>query len=298
MKTNALLAVFVTSMLCLLLYACTSAGSFMRVYGYMELIPPSTLLSPGAMVTVISRSPFQVRLVCGPRASLGPNWQPRSSYTASHTVRSQSGKSFQIAGEMMDLIKADARFSSVASISATIDRPTIAELDDNDVVSNLRYRSKACETAIALRVANKFPVTMVSSGLIADVRYSVTWDQNSHLSMKQKKDTLKELAVEIGIGTSAVNTEEIYAKGLVWGIRDDEYLAAISLSDIDANCVKRGSRLLDANSYAKFDRDADAPLVLPPPDASGHVGLRPPVLVGGEDVTSYPTVEVRGHDHP
>lgn len=287
---------FVLSVPLMLMPSCPGAGDLMRLYGYAEISPPSTLLAPGSLITVESRNPLRVKPLCGPRASLGASFRPRVSVTASHELKSHQGRRFSIAAPVMDNIRGDSRFREVLTITASIQDPKIIELDDDDVVTNLRYRSLECQQAVALRRANGFPVTMVSSALMGNVVYTVTFATQQSVDAKVKIDTMKELARELGAGVSTVTTSQVYANGLVIGLRDDAYLAAITLDRVDARQFSPDARLIPPQETARIvdAKHPDAPVVLPPRKPDGTLGARPPRIPGGETIDDgIPIIEVR-----
>lgn len=245
---------------------CPHFGDLMRLYGYTELIPPSTLLAPGAMVSVTghSGSSTRMKLICGPRASLGPNWQPKTSATVTRSMQRHSGKTFQMSADVLNSIKANVEFSHIRDIVATLANPKLVELEDVDVMANLKYRSRECQMAVDMRTRNGFPVTMISSGLMGDVTYLVKWDTNTDVNARARLEAMQHLAIEIGAGNSYVTQDTIKATNLTYGVKDDEYLSAITLTDIDEKAVKRGSRMIPVEDIASVELNPDAPIVPPP----------------------------------
>lgn len=257
--------------------ACPPLGSVMRAYGYTELKPPSNLLQPGAIVYVIKKKPFVAGIICGPRASLGSGWKPNQSVTAMSQLKRVDGKSFNLDLPLLESIRADARFSSIKTIVMTLSNPELYELDDVEVLENQVHRSPACRQAIAARLAQGYKVTMVSSGLKGDVVYSAQWHTEATMSAKAKIDAMGLLALELGGSATGVSENTITAKGLIWGIKDDAYLAALSIPELDEKSVHKGTQIIPAHKTAHMVLTPDAPVVAPPEDEV-NPSDRPPVV--------------------
>lgn len=249
----------------LLVCGCPRSGDLMRIYGYTELQPPSNLLSAGALVAILSRDPFQAAIVCGPEASLGPGLQLVRSNTSSSTLKKLSNSSFQLDAGFMDMLRANGRMEAVGSITAKLSNATIMEVRDEDVLRGLHLRSHACSEAVRHRLEAGYTITMISSGLVGDVTYSVQWEHKSgsELSKSEKIDVLKDLALTLGASEVNTSSSEIHSTGLVWGIRDDEYLSALAIPDLDETAFERGTRHIPVQSVAKV-KPAVVGTVLPP----------------------------------
>lgn len=243
---------------------CPHFGDLMRLYGYTELLPPSTLLSPGAMVIITKKSPMQLKLLCGPRASLGPNWAPATSATVTRSLEKHTGKTFHLSANVLEAIKANAEFSTVKDIIATLANPKLVELEDLDIVANLRYRSPECQRAVDLRQKNGFKVTMISSGLMGDVTYLVKFENTGQINVKARLEQMQHLAIEIGAGNSYVTENTIKATNLTYGVKDDAYLSSLTLTEVDETKVERGSRVIPVEEIGRVDLTPDAPIVPPP----------------------------------
>lgn len=200
-------------------------------HGYTPLKPPSNLLQPGSIVAITHRRPFQAALICGPRASLGPNWKPQESPTSSQMTSKMNGKDFKVEASMMEAIRADARFSQVQSITATLNHARIVELRDEDVIRGQAERSEDCTAAIHSRMARGYRITMISSALSGDAVWQVRFATEAHLEGRAKLDMMDQLAIELGGNATSVTESEIRANDLVWGIKDDAYLVSLGLPD-------------------------------------------------------------------
>lgn len=224
----------------------------MRSYGYTELRPPSNLLAPGALVAIQSREPFQAAIVCGPEASLGRGLQLVRSATSSGTLKKLNNQSFEMDAGLMDLLRANSRLTAVQSITVTLSNATIVEVRDEDVVQGLSHRSRACAAAVRARVEHNYTITMISSGLMGDVTYSVNWERKyaESLSKSEKAGVLSELAVSLGGEYVDQASAEIKSTGLIWGIRDDEYLSALAIPYVDETEFERGTRHIPVETVA------------------------------------------------
>jgi len=216
----------------------------LRSYGYTELRPPSTLLAPGALVAIISREPFEARIICSPDASLGPSLQTVRSQTASGTLKKVKDQSSSLDLGVLGLIKENSRFRSVDTITVKLSNASIIEISDDTVMQGLYLRSEACAQAVRQRVQGGFTITMISSALIGDVVYEVSWQQEADhtLAETDKLSIMQDLALTLGGHINAVTSAEIQASGLIWGIRDDEYLSALSIPDVDETQFAKGTR--------------------------------------------------------
>lgn len=224
--------------------ACPGAGNIMRLYGYTELRPPSTLLAPGALVSIISRDPFQAAIICGPKASLGPQLELQRSQTASGSVSHINNSTFNMDLGWLDLIRADEKLSAISTVTMTVSNAVIVEVRDEDVLMGLEHRSRACREAVRRRVEGEYTISMVASALMGDVVYSVKWSRahEQTLTKSEKIDALQNLAVKLGGSISSETASEIRATGLVWGIRDDEFLSAMAIDFVDESSFERGTR--------------------------------------------------------
>jgi len=183
---------------------------------------------------------------------LGEGLQLVRSNTSSGTIKRLNNSSFQLDAGFMDLLRANERMTAVQSITVTLSNATIVEVRDEDVIQGLMYRSKACAEAVRQRVQNHYTISMISSGLMGDVTFSINWEQRHEqsLSKDDKATVLKELA--ISLGGSEVNTAsaEIRSTGLIWGIRDDEYLSALSIPYVDETAFDRHTRHIPLDAVA------------------------------------------------
>lgn len=233
------------------------------MYGYVELKPPSTLLAPGAMVSVVSRDPYIAKIVCPPRASLGANWKVQESPTQEAEFKKKKEVNFNLDAKVLSALKADAKFQHISNITVSLSNPRLVELTDLDVFENMNERSQACWRAIEERRKAGFQISMISSGMMADISYTVEYTDDNHYSAEAKIAMLQDLAVSLGGGGSCVSTRTIIGKNLMFGVKDDLYLAALSMPDVDLGQVKRGSRLLDLSETPIINNETESPIIHP-----------------------------------
>lgn len=276
--------------------SCSNFGHFLKLYGYTELKPPSTLMAPGALVAVISKDPFVGKIICGPRASLGSGYKPVESETASRTLTNKTNGTFAVDADLLSQITTDVNFKAISSLAVTLTNAKIVEIVDADVLENIIYRSLACQEAVASRRRAGFEVTMVSSALIADFNYAIGWNQGVQMDAKMKTDVLQNLAVRLGGGASRVGDNSIQSSGLSLGIRDDEYLSALALSDVDERAFKRGSRVINSGNAPLLDFEPDAPVVYPTDGQDGppeYCDIHGNCSNGAKPVLGPPPIEPR-----
>lgn len=84
---------------------------------------------------------------------------------------------------------------------------------------------------------------MVRAALICDVRYRVQFQVTSTLDAQARVQQVQNLSVALGGNIESASDTQAVAKGLVFGIRDDTFLAAIDADDADVRKLKRKSLL-------------------------------------------------------
>jgi len=250
--------------LLLTLTACPGIGQLLRMYGYTELRPPSTFFAPGTMVWVKSSNPFTAGIICTQGTSLGPNFVPMQSPTADAQLTKMSSGSFELDAQYMDIVKGDVAFAAIKSITAQIQNPVLYNLNDVDVMDNLSNRDPVCAQAIADRRAAGYKVTMISSAIMGDALYTVTYKTDANLDVEAKLAMLQNLALELKITEATLTQDTIQGKNLFWGIMDDKYLASLG----DQNAVApaptppsnaTGNRIIPADVTPTLVYTADAP---------------------------------------
>ena len=242
---------------------CDQAGAMMRIMGYTAMAAPNMLMLPGTLVTVVSHHPFSANIVCGPWSSLGPEWKPQRSPTASVQMRKVNGKSFSIEANLMENIKADARFKNVSGITGTLSNAMILEVRDEDVVAGMQNRSDECKYCIQKRLSSGYPITMISSAITGTVEYNINYTSDANMDIKAKLDTTSALAVEMALSAQSITETTIKATNMVVGIRDDEYLASLSIPQLDETAISRGTRHIQPETDADIIPIPEAPIVMP-----------------------------------
>jgi hypothetical protein len=213
------------------------------------------------MVYVKSTSPFQAGTVCGVRASLGARFVPNVSPTAAKQLKVARGKTFQLDAEVLEYIHAEARFAALKTITVSLTNAKITELTDTMVAENVGARSQACKEMIEEREKAGFKVTMISSAIEGDVVYAVTWRNEAKLDAHAKIDTLNQLAISLGAAADEVGESTISARGLIWGICDDRWLAKRSAPELIMGPVMPGTRVIAPEHLGHIAPHPDAPVV-------------------------------------
>lgn len=228
----------------MLLVGCPRIHSMMKEYGYTELRPPSTLLAPGSMVVVLDDNPFRAAIVCSAKDSLGPDLVPVHSLTATNAFRKVTGSRFDVGLSALSSIQGDLRMHGIKSVVATAENVRVYELQDTDVITGRTKRSSACSQAIQARLKAKKKVSMITSVLMGDIRFRITWDKEVQADASYQFDLMTQLTANLGFGTINAAEQEIFAKDLVWGVRDDKYLAYLSTPTLDEQQVKPGTHVV------------------------------------------------------
>lgn len=252
------------------LSSCQQWAPIAHFLGFTALRPPSNLYQAGAVVAVEyvgsseGRAVSGLKLVCGPRASLGASWLPTESQTLAGTQRTTRKESWHIEGAALEKIKSRTELQEVTDVSVTLENARILEMQDTDVWENVAQRSEECRRAIQARLDAGFEVTMVSSNIVADITYNVTFSRTAKMDKKTQMDRMHELAVTLGGGHTYIDEHQIQATNLAVGIKTDAFLLAISLgADQEQLLEMRQPRALHA---VELDADArpDAPVVHAP----------------------------------
>lgn len=228
--------------------ACPQSSEVIAAYGFTELRPPSTLLNVGALVTVVSHDPFEAKIICSAESSLGPHVRVMRSRTANSRLRHLDNKRFNLDVSALIGGRASEQYQAVQSVQATLKNARIIELSDDDVLLGMRDRTPACEWAVRERVRQGYVVTMISSVLIGDLSVDVSFVERHghHADVADKALVMADIAVALdGEVTSTLGTN-VESTGLIFGIKDEEFFAALSATFIDESLFSRDSRHLPA----------------------------------------------------
>jgi hypothetical protein len=239
--------------------ACPGIGDMLRLYGYTEIKPPSTLFAPGTMVWVKKANPFEAGIVCTVSKSLGADFVPLQSPTQDGRLTKATDTAVDLEAKYMDIVKGDVRFEAIKNITVKLNNPLIFEVNDVDVINAASNRDPVCKMAIEARREAKFKVTMIASSLQADVVYSVEWKTDTTLDVQAKIATLQNLALALGLDVHTFTATTMEGKALYWGIKDDAYLANLTEDPNSRTGQKPGQPELDPSLDPNIiiDRDPD-----------------------------------------
>lgn len=211
---------------------CPKFGALLRQYGYAELKPPSQLMEPGAVVFIENKRPFQAGVICNQAMSLGKGFKPVNSPTSNSTLNKAANVKMDIGADVLNLVQGKADVSAIRTIKVELHNPVIYTLTDLDVLRGAQERDPLCSQAIMARLNAGFAVTMITRALMADVTYSVTWKQESHLDAKARIEALSGLAPHLGVAQGSVRESSIVGKNLFWGVMDETYLFKLSMQGL------------------------------------------------------------------
>ncbi|WP_172326762.1 papain-like cysteine protease family protein [Mangrovicoccus sp. HB161399] len=219
-----------------------TVGSLMKEYGYVEFWPPSNLVEPGDWVWVRGKAPLQLSLICGSRPALGfpEDFAPRASGTMDAELRRRLEGLLDVSAELLASLKADPKLSSVESLVLRLENVRLEEVADDQVRAAVLNRTSACHAAILGRTRGGFPVAMVSSTLVAAAVYEVGFERGAGESVRLA--AMRELALKFDLRSKLGDSAErrLTGQGLVWGIREDAYLAGLGLELPDTGSAGDG----------------------------------------------------------
>lgn len=206
-------------------------GDTLSQNGFIEIKPPSMLLTPGTWVTILNTNPLHLSIVCTPENSLGlvDETKIRASSSADTAILSKLSNTFHFDAETLASLKGESKFTEVKNISFNLKNIRVIELPDDVVMQGLQKREPQCREAIRFRIDAKQPISMVKSVLIADVTYSLEF--NRELESGTIADLKKRiaLALDLRLGTGEDGANTLVGKNLIWGIREDPRLAKAGL---------------------------------------------------------------------
>lgn len=205
-------------------------GSVVRKYGFTEVVPPSKLLGPGAIVTIIQTNPLIVNLTCTELSSLGSTVFTNLTSSASQNANLTADLSgaFNLGGSFLKHFVTSANSHYVRKITVTLSNVKITEIPDDVVIDLSRNRKLDCIKAITFRQGQGKTVSMIKSVLEANALYQVQFTDDSDLQTRSK--LTQNLAANLGLANGEVSDNTIHGDGLIWGLRDDMDLAAFSTS--------------------------------------------------------------------
>ena len=122
-------------------------------YEFTELVPPSTLVPPGTLITVIKESPLIVGVICPPSESLGAGLQTKlltSDSTSSKEVAELTGE-FKVDASVQQQIISNNNSKYVKDISVVLSNVKIIEIPDSVVFELVSGRKDSCSKAMQFR---------------------------------------------------------------------------------------------------------------------------------------------------
>ena len=205
-----------------------TVGAVLTENGYVELRPPSNLITPGAWIQVLGSDPLRLSIICEPKEALGladpEQWV--TSGSSAMTVEEKLAPKFSLDAGTLSRLKASAEFAPVRDVTFRLSNVKLVELPDAVVFKSFKQRTAECDQAIAFRLKQQtYPVSMIKSALIADVEYLVDFD--GHIDAQASAKASSDLALELGAKLESSDTikARLVGQGLVWGVRDDTVLA-------------------------------------------------------------------------
>lgn len=259
--------------LCAFCGQCDQLSQFIQSFGYTELRPPSLLLTPGTMVAVKSWHPFRAIPICSAEESLGPDLAPIRSATARAGAVKQRNLGFKFNANAFDQVRTDNRYKNLSDLQVSLENSSILTLRDTDVERHLFRRTPECSAAVARRVEKGDTVTMITSVLMGDMSIKAQWKKDAAMEGSAKVQALQNLALEWGVNASNVNTNQVSATGLVWGVVDDLWLAARTVDQLDETQVQPGQKAITV-PYATLREGARGKVAMhehrPPKANAGH----------------------------
>ena len=233
--------------------------------GFTVLSPASNLFTPGAVVMMQKddQGRAQMKLICGPRANLGPNFNPRVSDTMSSTYRMSRTQKIELEADAIDRFKARTKVEEVDAVTVSFTRPRVLEVSDESVFENIHNRTEACQRAIDARIDAGFRPTFVTSAFAADVEYTVSFKRERELSKKIREERMGRIAANLGGGHTEVTDHSLRAVNLILAVKAEEYL--LSIKPCEGNsCPNIRTRQGLGEPFADALPGSDAPLVPPP----------------------------------
>lgn len=204
-----------------------SLGDFLATNGFVEVRPPSTLLSVGTWVQVLAEKPLRLGIICSPKEALGLN--PGSDALVSRSIdlslTSERTFDFHLEGRTLQTLGIQTDLNAVQAVNFTLSNVTLVELQDTAIVDGVSRRTTSCQKAIKFRLSQDNPVSMIKSTLIGNAEYKIIFKSGVDLSVKSR--VAEALATKLGTTTTNTETHEIRRAGtqLVWGVRDDKAAA-------------------------------------------------------------------------
>lgn len=244
--------------------------------GYTLISPASNLIAPGAIVMLKKdeQGRAQLRLICGPRASLGEHFSPRVSATMSGTYKMSRSQRVELEADAVEKFKARTKVEDVDTVSVSFTNSRVIEASEDDIVTGIEYRSEACRRAIEARIDAGFRPTFISSAFSADVEYVVSFKREREMSKRVREERMGRIAANLGGGHTEITDHSLRAVNLVLAVRNDDFAMSIRPTGAGSQLPNDPSRGLGL-PFAEAEPGSDAPPV-PPPNYSWVSPVRGP----------------------
>jgi len=234
-----------------------SIRSVIQKYEFTELTPPSTLVPPGTIVTVIKEDPLVVGIICPAADALGPELQAKlltSDSASSKQVAEFTGE-FTLDASAQERITSDVDSRFIRNITVTLSNVKIIELPDSVVFDLIGSRKDGCSKALKFRSDKGQRVSMIKSVIQATAVYQVQFEGN--MNADTRAQVTRGIAGTLGLTNGVKSDDTIQGDGLIWGVRDDVSLATISATAPPPTGAGTHPRALPTNKVAKVVSDAD-----------------------------------------
>lgn len=204
--------------------------SAIREQQYLPVTPPSTLLTPGTIVKIVSDKPLKLERVCSAVAALGENLPVAQSPSVMMNLQETLKNRSTVDAGYERMIKGKLAIKGISRVKLKLSKVEIHELSLDVIAERQPNQSAACRKVIALLLSEpKTRLAMVLSTLKADAEYKLDSDVEVSVSADVEKEILRGLDVGAGTVHSAGRTITVAGTGLYWGLRTLSSAAAAGL---------------------------------------------------------------------
>jgi hypothetical protein len=240
---------FVLMFVCL--SGCRSLHETLSKYAFTELEPPSTLVPPGTLVSVVQENPLVAGVICTSVDDLGSKLSSR--LLTSDSAQSKEAKdltgSFELDATYVDRVSGHVSGSRVRSVTVELSNVKVVELPDSAVFELVSDRSSPCKSAVAFRRGRGERVSMIKAVLSGDATYRVVFSSSVEASAKAK--ITKEIAASFGLKVGSNSDDSFGGTNLIWGVRDDQALATVSATQPPPTGARAPTRALPSGQTAR-----------------------------------------------
>lgn len=196
--------------------------------GFIELRPPSMLVQPGTWVEVQKRNPLRLATVCSPQSALGlTKEQLLQSASANTSLTRSFDGSYDIGLEALNLGNFATKSKIVQSVELRLSKVRLIELADDEIFKSLPRRDPACAEAIRARLENNpDTLTMIDTVLIADAEYRFTFKGDADAGARSQLVDAVATKAGLSIGAQRSDSSVLIGRDLVWGVKDDRFMAS------------------------------------------------------------------------